>query len=123
MSCQPCMCGSGLDCSACCYPCLMGDESAGTAEALMRSRYSAYVTANERYLLDTWHPATRPVSLNLDTDVQWVRLKILNSSEHYVEFVATYKINGKAHKLHENSRFVFENGRWYYVEGESAEQA
>ena len=49
--------------------------------------------------------------------MQWLRLKIVHSNHSTVEFIATYRINGKAHKLHEKSRFVQENGQWFYVDG------
>lgn len=93
----------------------------------MRSRYSAYVLGNEPYLLATWHQTTRPASLGLaqEAKTQWLGLKIVSTAkglrddtEGSVEFVARYKINGKAHRLHEVSRFVKEAGRWYYVSGE-----
>ena len=88
-----------------------------TAETLMRSRYSAFATGNAPYLLDSWHASTRPPQLELEPEVQWIRLKIIASSEDRVEFVATYRVQGRAHKLHENSRFVREDGRWYYLDG------
>jgi len=93
----------------------------------MRSRYTAYTQGDAAYLLATWHPATRPESLQLDEtpQPQWIGLTVkrheIQDAEHaIVEFVARYKINGRAFKLHEISRFVRENGRWYYVEGEIA---
>jgi SEC-C motif-containing protein len=95
------------------------------AEALMRSRYTAYVLANAEYLKATWHPKTLPQLFNLDDQdhTQWLGLKIIRhetSDENHaiVEFVARYKINGKAHRLHEVSRFVREGARWYYLDGE-----
>ncbi len=86
----------------------------------MRSRYSAYALVNADYLLDTWHPSTAPGSLELGA-TQWKGLDVLHSQHTpdagVVEFVARYKVNGKAEKLHEISRFVREQGRWYYVDG------
>jgi len=84
----------------------------------MRSRYSAYVEHNESYILDTWHASTRPETLSLKSDpaVKWSRLKIINSTDNTVEFMAWFKINGKADKLHENSRFIHEKGRWFYLD-------
>ena len=84
----------------------------------MRSRYTAYTQNNQAYLIDSWHPSTRPQSLNLVSNMKWLRLKIVNSSESSVEFVATCRMDGKAHNLHEVSRFVFEQGCWYYVDGD-----
>lgn len=92
-------------------------KSALTAEALMRSRYTAYVIRDVQYLLHSWHDSTRPKTLELEHDTQWIRLNILEYSENRVEFVAIYRVNGKAHKLRENSRFVREDGCWYYLDG------
>ena len=94
----------------------------------MRSRYCAYVTGNRIYLLESWHPDTRPEDLQLDAQpaTQWIGLKIINTLEGQagdksgrVEFVARYKVNGRASRLHENSRFVCEHGRWFYLDGEA----
>ena len=95
---------------------------APTPEALMRSRYSAFVRANEAYLLATWHASTRPpIALSSD-GTQWLGLQVKrhdSAGEHgVVEFVARYKMQGRAHRLHEVSRFVREQGRWYYLDGE-----
>jgi SEC-C motif-containing protein len=94
----------------------------------MRSRYSAYVMALEPYLLATWHASTRPAQLDLAADekAQWLGLEIKRqqdtgndtASVEFVEFVARYKTGGRAHRLHETSRFVREEGRWYYIDGE-----
>ena len=84
----------------------------------MRSRYTAYAQGNVSYLLESWHHSTRPATLALEPEVQWIRLKILTSSDERVEFIATCRINGKAQKMQENSRFVREGGRWYYLDGD-----
>lgn len=94
----------------------------------MRSRYSAYVLLLEEYLLNTWHASTRPLTLNLKQEnlsqpQKWLGLTIIHSQElsphkGTVEFIAKYKISGKAHKLHEISDFVFENNQWFYVTGQ-----
>ncbi len=90
----------------------------------MRSRYSAYVLADERYLLASWHSSTRPLSLNLNDEptTKWLGLRLIqtqqgqaNDSEGIVEFIARYKISGKAYKLHEVSRFIKESEKWYYI--------
>ena len=112
-----CPCGSGKDLERCCQPYINGALPAPSAEALMRSRYTAYAMHDKQYLLSSWHSSTRPASLKLDPTVQWIRLSILNSSDDHVEFIATCRIRGRAHKMHENSRFVFEDGNWFYVEG------
>ena len=113
-----CPCGSGKLYLDCCEVIIDGVTSALSAEALMRSRYSAYVFKNEQYLLDSWNSSTRPDSIDISTSEQWIRLKIINSEEKHVEFIATYRVQGKAHKMHENSRFVFEDGNWFYLDGE-----
>lgn len=90
----------------------------------MRSRYCAYVLQLEPYLLDTWHASTRPESLDLmeGPPTKWLGLELKRHTmtgveAATVEFVARYKVGGRAHRLHEISRFVRENGRWYYVDG------
>lgn len=91
----------------------------------MRSRYSAYVLGRESWLLDTWHPATRPATLSLSIEPRpkWLGLEVRRREEQdadhaTVEFVARYKVGGRAHRMHEVSRFVREGGRWYYVDGD-----
>jgi SEC-C motif-containing protein len=109
----------------CCGRYLNGGEAAPTAEALMRSRYTAYTLGREDYLLTTWHNSTRPASLDLASGPKskWLGLKLkryerLDPDHAVVEFVARYKIKGRAHRLHEISRFVREAQRWYYVNGD-----
>ena len=92
----------------------------------MRSRYSAYVLVREEYLLRTWHPSTRPDHLDF-SDAKamiWLGLKIVrtevgdsNDQQGMVEFVARYKVSGKAHRMVEISRFVRESGQWFYLDG------
>jgi SEC-C motif-containing protein len=112
-----CPCGSAKALNECCLPYINGALPAPAAEALMRSRYTAYALQNEQYLLDSWHASTRPESIIIDPSAQWLRLSILNSNNDHVEFVATYRLQGRAHKLHEISQFVFEDGNWFYVDG------
>jgi SEC-C motif-containing protein len=118
---ETCPCGGGKY-AACCESFHQG-EPAPTAERLMRSRYSAFVLKLEPYLLATWHASTRPATLSLENDnTQWLGLTIKQHQDDgpdqaTVEFVARYKSNGRACKLHETSRFVRENGRWFYVDG------
>lgn len=95
----------------------------------MRSRYCAYTMGLEAYLLATWHASTRPPALDLsdDKDTRWLGLEVrrhqaTGGDTAIVEFVARYKIGGRAHRLHETSRFVLEEGRWYYVDGEFPEK-
>jgi SEC-C motif-containing protein len=98
---------------------------APTAEALMRSRYSAFVQDRLGYLLDTWHASTRPAELAPNpAGLKWlgldVRRQVLADPDHAtVEFVARHKLGGRAERLHELSRFVREDGRWFYLNGDS----
>ncbi|MBT9518633.1 MAG: hypothetical protein IV112_18265 [Methyloversatilis discipulorum] len=120
-----CVCGSGRAADACCARFHAG-EPAPTPEALMRSRYSAFVLDLREYLLATWHPTTRPAALPPpEPGLKWLGLEVKRSAlqdadRGTVEFVARSKLGGRAHRLHENSRFVRENGRWYYVDGDFA---
>lgn len=90
----------------------------------MRSRYSAFVMGNEPYLLATWHPRFRPASVDLDANTRWLGLSVRAASSTgdgraEVEFIARYKVGGgSAVRLHERSRFVCEDGRWYYLDGD-----
>ena len=118
-----CPCESGKTYNTCCEPAHNG-STAFTAEALMRSRYTAYVLGLEDYLLKTWATETRPAALNLSDDAQikWLGLhvkRVENTSEStaIVEFVAHYKIGGKVERLHEISQFVRVDGCWYYLIG------
>jgi SEC-C motif-containing protein len=121
----PCPCGLPRDYEDCCGRYTSGSIPAPTAEALMRSRYTAYTLHLEPYLLATWHPSTRPATLDLNTEPQpkWLGLQVkrhqqTGDSHAEVEFIARYKIGGRAHRLHETSRFVHEEGRWYYLDGD-----
>ena len=121
---RECPCGSGKSFTDCCSRYLAGIEPAPTAEALMRSRYTAYTLHNEDYLLVTWHASTRPSALGLQDEAptKWLGLEVKRHEQQdadhaIVEFVARYKVNGRAFRLHEVSRFVREAGRWCYVDG------
>jgi SEC-C motif-containing protein len=124
MSAEPCHCGDARPYWRCCQP-LHDGVPAADAEALMRSRYSAYVLSLEPYLLATWHASTRPVALNLAAQpaLRWLGLTVKRHVAHdadhaTVEFVARSRAGGgSAQRLHEVSRFVREGGRWYYVDG------
>jgi SEC-C motif-containing protein len=90
----------------------------------MRSRYSAFVLDQLDYLLATWHPTTRPASLEPnESGLRWLGLDVKRHAQQdadhaTVEFVARSKLGGRAHRLHEVSRFVREDGRWFYLDGE-----
>jgi SEC-C motif-containing protein len=129
----PCPCGrfnpdrQPLPYAACCCRWHQG-EPAPDAETLMRSRYSAYVLQLGDYLLATWHPTTRPPAIEPDPPgLKWLGLEVRSHAVHdadhaTVEFVARSKLGGRAHRLHETSRFVREpaghDGRWFYVDGD-----
>ncbi|QWT25329.1 YchJ family protein [Subtercola sp. PAMC28395] len=120
-----CPCLSGLPYGECCAPAHAGTQPSVTAERLMRSRYSAFVLGDEPYLLATWHSSTRPVTLGLDPAQRFYRLDILSKAgggmldrSGTVEFVARFRLDGRAGRLHETSRFVSEGGRWFYVDGD-----
>ena len=120
---QTCPCESGKPYSTCCQPYHQG-LAAPTAQALMRSRYTAFALGLENYLLATWHPNTRPTALNLadDPPTKWLGLQVKHSAnteptKATVEFVARYKIAGKAYRLHELSQFIHLENRWYYLTG------
>ena len=91
----------------------------------MRSRYTAFVRRDAAYLLASWHASTRPATLVLDDTPapKWIGLQIraqvtLDADHATVEFVARYRVGGRAQRLHETSRFVRENGLWFYVDGD-----
>lgn len=121
---DPCPCRSGRTWPQCCGPLHRGEAAAATAEALMRSRYSAYVRGDAAYLLATWHAGTRPASLDLTEATRWLGLEVKRhvqrDADHaIVEFVARCRVGGApAVRLHEISRFVREDGRWFYVDGD-----
>lgn len=123
---MPCPCGNSLSFEQCCQPLLLGQKQAETAEQLMRSRYSAFTQQHWAYLRQTWHPSTCPTDLEDEHPPQWCGLQVLShlavidddENQSEVEFVARYKINGRAFRLHERSRFLREEGRWWYVDGD-----
>lgn len=105
----------------CCEPYHSGTRVAPTAEALMRSRYSAFVLEKAAYLAVTWHPATRPPTITFDSGQEWMLLRVLEAKEQgdqaAVAFIARSRMSGRLHELNEVSRFVREDGRWLYVDG------
>ena len=130
----PCPCGSDETYVNCCGPFHAvflssahgrDDPHAPTPEALMRSRYCAYVLGLIDYLLATWHPSTAPGELEL-SPVKWLGLEVLHAQSAgdagVVEFVARLRDgSGRAQRMQETSRFVREGGRWYYIDGQMAE--
>lgn len=129
---KQCPCNSGFYYASCCQAVLTGQAIAATAEALMRSRYSAYVAGDIDYLLRTWHPSTRPSSIDADTIPGWCGLEVIRTEkglkvkdddEGIVEFQATAQACHNIVKLHEASRFVKEAGQWLYVSGDITEDS
>lgn len=116
-----CPCGSGRDYTACCGRWHAG-APAPTAEALMRSRYCAFVLQLEPYLLATWHPRTRPATIGFEAGTKWLGLSVTSARDTgpdtaEVEFLARYKVGGgSAVRMVERSRFERESGAWYYVD-------
>jgi SEC-C motif-containing protein len=128
---KPCPCGR-LDAKkqvltyvACCGQYLDGGLTAPDVQSLMRSRYSAFVLEKADYLLSTWHVSQRPASLDFESGVKWLGLQVQNhtvvdATHSEVTFVARHRDRtGRAIRMHERSRFVCENGCWYYVNGDS----
>lgn len=128
----PCPCGrtdarrKPLAYAQCCgrYVDDFAHSPAPDAQSLMRSRYTAFARERADYLLATWVASHRPAELNFDAGTKWLGLEVraqrMQDAAHAeVEFVARSRdASGRAHRLHERSRFVREDGRWYYVDGE-----
>lgn len=107
----------------CCGRYLDHDTPAPDAESLMRSRYSAFVLERVAYLQSSWHASTRPADLTLEPGVKWLGLavkrhRVIDADHAEVEFVARSRVAGRGQRLCENSRFVREGGRWFYVDGD-----
>ena len=115
--------GRALRFADCCSPCLNQQGPAPDAEALMRSRYSAFVLERADYLRATWHASTCPAQLDLDPAAKWLGLEVrahhrVDADHAEVEFVARFRVAGRAVRQHERSRFVREQGCWWYVDGD-----
>lgn len=122
-----CPCCSGEKFDKCCGPYLAGEKAASTAEALMRSRYTAYTKDDYDYVIRTCHSSTRPTQEDFEDDakINWSGLEIVDTEkgledddEGVVEFIARYSYKGTTLGQHERSRFVKEDGKWFYVGGE-----
>ncbi|MCL2877145.1 MAG: YchJ family metal-binding protein [Betaproteobacteria bacterium] len=126
-----CPCGSGLAYAACCGRWHTGPQflQAPTAEALMRSRYTAFVQNRLDYLRQTWHPDTCPATLEPNPlGLKWLGLRIIahiqqDANHATVEFVARFRLSGKATRLHEISRFVRLDDHWLYRDGDFPESS
>ncbi len=125
-----CNCGTNRPYEHCCQPYIKGKENAPTAEALMRSRYTAFTIADIDYLMKTHHASTRPIKDKLEIfnwakSVKWMGLNVINTqnggpsdTKGMVEFKALYLENGILQAIHEKSLFRKEKGIWYYVSGQ-----
>lgn len=120
-----CPCESGRSYAKCCEPVLQGEQLPTTAEALMRSRYTAYVREDVDYLRRTWHPDNCPADLSFTPGQRWLGLKVVqcdaggvDDEAGTVEFVARFKLVDRGHRLHEVSRFQRIDGQWIYMDGE-----
>lgn len=129
MSAELCPCGTGLTLDKCCGPYIENKKLPPTAEATMRSRYTAYVLENIDYLFDTHHESTK-ADLNREEitawseEAHWLGLRIIKTdagsekdNQGLVEFNCSYELGGKIQNHHEISHFVKENGRWYFQDG------
>lgn len=125
---QLCPCGSAQEYSLCCQPYLSGGKAAPVPSLLMRSRYCAFVMKDANYLINTWHPDCQAGSFRAEIEAgfahtQWLGLTIYeeapgrNDDEGFVSFVARYSEQGKFGAIIERSRFLKEQGRWYYIDG------
>ncbi|MDW8807378.1 YchJ family metal-binding protein [Streptomyces scabiei] len=118
---RACPCGLPEAYESCCGRRHSGAAAAPTAEALMRSRYSAFVVRDEAYLLRSWHPRTRPATVDFDTTMRWTGLEILGTrdgSAFHSTGTVTFRASFRGGSLHERSRFERVDGAWVYVDGE-----
>ncbi|WP_406071369.1 YchJ family metal-binding protein [Streptomyces sp. NBC_01020] len=120
----PCPCGLSAPYGECCGRFHSGQSAAPTAEALMRSRFSAFAVEDGAYLLRSWHPETRPPRVDFDAGQRWRRLEILATTggtafhtTGTVTFRAHYTFRGEPGELREHSRFERYEGAWVYVDG------
>jgi len=122
-----CPCSPEKEFEQCCGPYLAGDQDAPTAEALMRSRYTAYVVKDYDYVIRTCQADNRPKQDEFtdQLDLKWHGLEVLRTEQGQadddqgvVEFVARYEAAGATYNHHEVSKFVKEEGKWYYLDGD-----
>ncbi|MFF3332086.1 YchJ family protein [Streptomyces sp. NPDC002888] len=117
----PCPCGLAETYEKCCGRFHRGEAVAPTAEALMRSRYSAFSERDDSYLLRTWHPRTRPARVDFDPGMRWTGLEILEKADgtaFHTTGTVTFRASFRGGTLHERSRFERVDGAWVYVDGE-----
>ncbi|MFJ8113045.1 YchJ family protein [Streptomyces sp. NPDC096132] len=121
MTTRSCPCGLPQAYEACCGRYHRGPAAAPTAEALMRSRYTAFVKGEVGYLTRTWHPRTRPARLELDPGMRWTGLEILatkDGSAFHTTGTVEFRASFRGGSLHEVSRFERVDGAWVYVDGD-----
>jgi len=126
-----CPCGSDLEYASCCEPLIKGEKTADTAEALIRSRYSAYVKKETNYIFETTHPDqrqddSRKTIESWAKNTQWHKLEVIEcseggtqDSEGTVEFIADYTEKGKKRQHHELALFKKHEGKWYFFDGQA----
>jgi SEC-C motif-containing protein len=112
---RTCPCGSGATYDACCGRLHRGSARPVSALELMRARYAAYAVGELDFVFRTWHPRTRPDTLEPDPSLTWTGLSIVGSGEDWVEFVAAYTRGGEAGERRERSAFELRRGDWVYV--------
>jgi SEC-C motif-containing protein len=125
---ESCPCGSGLEYAQCCEPLITGVKTPETAEALLRSRYSAYAKKIVDYIVDTTHPDqqepdSRKTVEKWAKNTEWQRLDIvaceageIGDDEGEIEFKAGYTEKGRRRKHHELAKFKKLEGRWYFYD-------
>lgn len=126
-----CPCGSEKAYDDCCQPLINGDRSADTAEALMRSRYTAHAKKEFDHIFETTHPSNRQdtdrkatAAWSRKLDWQWLKIRNVENGgtedlAGTVEFVSRYRKNSKAFDHHEVAEFLKEDGRWYFKDGQA----
>ena len=122
---ENCLCGSEIEYPLCCEPFHQKVKLPVTAEALMRSRFTAYANKNKAYLFDTWDASKKPKIIDFSKEEAiWTELSIVKTkkgtvkdSKGIVEFKAYYMLGDEAYVMNEISRFIKVNGRWFYLDG------
>lgn len=118
-----CHCGSKKEFSKCCEPFLNGSLKPLTPQELMRSRYSAYVLGNGKYIVESAVKEQRyEDDINLiqeySRSVEWLKLDVIAAYDDIVEFRAYYRDANGIKVQHEKSNFTYEDGAWLYKDGE-----
>jgi SEC-C motif-containing protein len=131
---ESCPCGSGISFEQCCRPIISGEQPAETAEALMRSRCSAFATLQIDHIWESTHPDqrkghSRKTIQKWSEKSQWLGFEIISvtggqpaDDEGQVEFVAEYREKGMRNRHHELATFKKKDGKWYFYDGSPAPQ-